>query len=367
MQTADIIIAGGGLSGLYAAWLLERQGIRNYVILEAREAPGGRIRSFQSTELAGGIDLGPTWYWPDFQPELDLLIRELGLDSFPQHENGDMIIERATGEEPLRLPGYVTTPASMRLQGGMSALIAALASGINADAVIAGIQVRRIRKCEQYVEVDCEDNDGVTNTWRAHHVLLAIPPRLAAENISFSPALPYALSDSWRSTATWMAPHAKYIALYDRPFWREQGLSGEARSAIGVLGEIHDASMPGGAAALFGFFRLPPGVRSRMPDDVMRTHCRAQMGRIFGPGASSPIADVIQDWAREPFTATRLDLAAEAHHDKSPASFAADGDWSDCLTGIASEWSPQYPGYVAGAIEAARIGVQHLTKREIDT
>jgi len=30
------------------------------------------------------------------------------------------------------------------------------------------------------------------------------------------------------------------------------------------------------------------------------------------------------------------------------------------LTGIASEWSPQFPGYLAGTIEAARLGVQPL-------
>jgi monoamine oxidase len=28
--------------------------------------------------------------------------------------------------------------------------------------------------------------------------------------------------------------------------------------------------------------------------------------------------------------------------------------------GVGSEWSPQFPGYVAGAIEAARLGVQAI-------
>jgi monoamine oxidase len=35
--------------------------------------------------------------------------------------------------------------------------------------------------------------------------------------------------------------------------------------------------------------------------------------------------------------------------------------WAHCLTGIASEWSPTVPGYLAGAIEAAREGVNRLT------
>ena len=34
------------------------------------------------------------------------------------------------------------------------------------------------------------------------------------------------------------------------------------------------------------------------------------------------------------------------------------------LDGIASEWSPQFPGYVAGAVEAASLAVQMLTEKQ---
>ncbi|MEG1327730.1 MAG: NAD(P)-binding protein, partial [Janthinobacterium sp.] len=37
MQHARIIIIGAGLSGLYAAHLLERLGVANVVVLEARD------------------------------------------------------------------------------------------------------------------------------------------------------------------------------------------------------------------------------------------------------------------------------------------------------------------------------------------
>ena len=33
MQTARIAIIGAGLSGLYAAWLLESHGVQDYVLL----------------------------------------------------------------------------------------------------------------------------------------------------------------------------------------------------------------------------------------------------------------------------------------------------------------------------------------------
>lgn len=360
MQAVDIIIAGGGLSGLYAAWLLEREGVTNYVVLEAREAVGGRIRSFQ-----GNFDLGPTWYWPGLQPELDRLIHELGLSRFAQYQEGDMVIERTHGEPPVRLPGYITTPQSMRIQGGMSALVTALSAGITPDRIVTGQRIQAARKNGMHVEIDCEDKEGSKSTWRAHHLLLAIPPRLTVESISFSPALPPDLRNHWHYTATWMAPHAKYVALYERPFWRDQGLSGEARSAIGVLGEIHDASMPGGEAALFGFFRLPPEVRGKTPVEALHTHCRAQFGRLFGREANTPIADYIQDWAEEAFTATKLDQVAASHQTASPEAFTQHGAWQGCMTGIASEWSSQYSGYLAGAIEAARVGVRRCITKEM--
>lgn len=371
MQTARIAIVGAGLSGLYAAYLLERQGIRDYVLLEARNALGGRIASatasgqaasdtVATTDTIDRFDLGPTWFWPDYQRELHHLVHDLGLERFDQFEMGDMVVERSSDEPPARMRGYVNSPASVRLMGGMGALIDALRSALDLAQIVTGQTVRRLRSVQSHVELDSEDADGRATTWRAEHVLLALPPRLVENTIVFEPALPQDLAQQWRETATWMAPHAKYIAIYDTSFWREQGLSGEARSARGPLGEIHDASMPGGSAALFGFFGVPARVRQKVSEDVLRAHCRAQLARLFGPQAATPRAEVIKDWAQELYTATSADLDAAEHHAEVPAATPATGPWRRRLTGIASEWSPQFPGYIAGAIEAASLAVQAL-------
>jgi monoamine oxidase len=368
LRTARIAIVGAGLSGLYAAYLLERQGIRDYMLLEARDVLGGRIASVSASGQAPShtanaidrFDLGPTWFWPGFQPQLDRLVRDLGLESFEQFEAGDMVVERSPNEPPMRMFGYVNSPASMRLVGGMGALIDALRLHLDATRIITGQTVRRLRSTGSHVELDSEDACGRCTTWRVEHVLLAMPPRLIEDTVDFTPALPPALAQQWRATATWMAPHAKYIAIYDAPFWREQGLSGEARSARGPLAEIHDASMPGGSAALFGFFGVLARVRKSVPEDVLRAHCRAQLTRLFGQQAATPKAEVIKDWALDPYTATAADLDGAGQHAEAPAATASSGPWSGRLTGIASEWSPQFPGYVAGAIEAASLGVQAL-------
>lgn len=360
MRDYRICIVGAGLSGLYAAWLLEQHGIRDYVILEARHVPGGRIVSFEPANGLDRFDLGPTWYWPEYQPQLHYLITKLALATIAQHESGDTMWARVGSAAPVRGPSYMTAPQSMRLVGGMSALTDALRSQTQTASIITGQAVRHIRRLDDYMELDSENAAGTMTTWRAEHVLLAVPPRVVQHLITFTPALPAALADAWRDTPTWMAPHAKYVATYDRAFWREAGLSGKAIDASGPLGEIHDASTPDGAAALFGFFRMPAEIRSRVTEEVLRAHCRAQLSRLFGVAAASPVADAIKDWAADPYTATALDLFDGGQHAAAPLTAAPSGPWHACLTGIASEWSPQFPGYVAGAIEAAQRGVRRL-------
>lgn len=71
-------------------------------------------------------------------------------------------------------------------------------------------------------------SDGSEYSVVAEQVIAAVPPRLLAK-ISFTPDLTPDTLQRWRDAATWMAPHAKFIAAYERPFWREAGLSGRTK------------------------------------------------------------------------------------------------------------------------------------------
>ena len=369
MQKVPVAIIGGGLSGLYAAYLLEQQG-SDYILLEARNILGGRILSSQSlantntgTKNDGeSFDLGPSWYWPAYQQQLGSLVDDLQLKSFAQFEQGDMLVERSANQPPVRSPGYQSSPPSMRLVGGMTALIEALYSRLDSSRIHTGHIVRSIHHTGNNIEISSEDSLGQITTLHAQHVLLALPPRLAVTNIDFQPPLPVELATQWQATATWMAPHAKYFALYDKPFWREQGLSGEGRSAIGPLVEIHDASIKDGRGALFGFIGIPAASRQSVSTEVLKEYCRAQLVRLFGTEAESPTAEYLKDWAQDPFTATTADANSDGQHASAPSNKAAWGVWADCLTGIGSEWSRQFPGYVAGAVESAGFGVSGLLK-----
>ncbi|MCD6291919.1 MAG: NAD(P)/FAD-dependent oxidoreductase, partial [Deltaproteobacteria bacterium] len=84
-ETIETLIIGGGLSGIYAAYLLSRHD-QSCIVLEARERLGGRILSPEHQGFFS--DLGPSWYWPDIHPKMARLIQTLGLKGYRQFEEG---------------------------------------------------------------------------------------------------------------------------------------------------------------------------------------------------------------------------------------------------------------------------------------
>ena len=279
-----VVIVGGGLAGLVAARRLHRAGFA-FQLLEARERLGGRILS---TDAAGrdsddGFDLGPSWFWPGMQPAMAELVRELGLGSFPQHDDGDVIFHRMSREAPRRYRGMRQEPQSMRLVGGTSALISALAASLPGERLRLGARVTELAQVGGAVRVGFVEADGTARHLEAAQVVFALPPRLLEATVSFEPALDPSTAQRWRETPTWMAPHAKFFALYDRPFWRDQGLSGTAQSMAGPLVEIHDATTASGRAALFGFVGVPAERRAAVGRDAIISASVAQLAHLFGP------------------------------------------------------------------------------------
>ena len=59
----DVAVIGGGVAGLATCRMLHAAG-HDVVLLEARNAIGGRVRSARSVSTGAHIgDLGPTWVW----------------------------------------------------------------------------------------------------------------------------------------------------------------------------------------------------------------------------------------------------------------------------------------------------------------
>lgn len=120
MSSYQYIIIGGGVSGLYAAYLLEQRGITDYLLIEANDVLGGRLKSMPINEDEA-FDLGATWFWPNEQTQLSNVIHDFGLTTFDQYQIGEMLIDRSLLIPPQRWKQH--SPESKRVKGGMKALI----------------------------------------------------------------------------------------------------------------------------------------------------------------------------------------------------------------------------------------------------
>lgn len=361
-----VVIIGGGLAGLYAARLLHAAGV-DFRLLEARDRFGGRILSLDSAGAISddGFDLGPSWFWPGMQPAMGELTHELGLSAFPQNSDGDALFERMSKEKVQRFSTMRQEPQSMRLTGGTAALIRTLVAALPPERLHLRSAVTEIALTGDAVTLTMKAADTPLEALTADQVIFALPPRLLVGTVAFHPALEPAIASLWQNTATWMAPHAKFFALYDRPFWREQGLSGTAQSMVGPLVEIHDATTASGSAALFGFLGVAADQRSVVGEDALVSACVAQLGRLFGPDAARPLATLFKDWAADPLTATDADRIGGAHPTPGRTSWMS-GAWAGRISLGGSETSATEPGYLAGAVDAAARAVAEVTFRLID-
>ncbi|MDO9526731.1 MAG: NAD(P)/FAD-dependent oxidoreductase [Gemmobacter sp.] len=344
------LVIGGGLSGLAVAHGLQGRG-QDHTLVEARDRFGGRIL----TEPFGGaaFDLGPAWFWPG-QPRIAALTDRLGLQRFDQYAQGDLIYEDAQGQVQ-RGRGFASMQGSWRLVGGLDALIQTLVQGLSPQDLRLNAAVTALAQTDAGIVATLATGDRL----HADRVVLAMPPRLVAD-IRFLPALPGAATATLQSVTTWMAGQAKALAVYDRPFWRDAGLSGDATSRRGPMVEVHDASpATGGPFALFGFIGVPPEGRSDVP--ALRHHLIAQLVRMFGPQAATPAQLFVKDWATDPFTATQADRKPVHAHPAYGMPRPLTALWGGTLILAGTEVAAEFGGYLEGALESAEAAL--LTMR----
>ena len=210
---ASVVIVGGGLSGLSAAYQLNKHDIP-FLLLEARDRLGGRILSAPT----GALDLGPSWFWPG-QRQIASLIDELDLKNsvYPQASEGLSVMEYGDGSLQKSLGG-ASMAGSNRLDGGMKRLIDTLANGLSTDCLQTESLVQHISQTSDGV-VASTLQAGVEHYMQARHCILALPPRVVSQSINFEPGLPSKDRQLLSQIPTWMACQAKLVAEYTEPFW----------------------------------------------------------------------------------------------------------------------------------------------------
>ncbi|CAM9113169.1 unnamed protein product [Scytosiphon promiscuus] len=299
---SDILIVGAGLSGLVSALHLVDVGLAGdkITIVEGRERVGGRL------ETNRGVDVGGAWSWVSAHPDVPALARRFGVATFPQHDEGLHVIDRGHGKvtrtrQPL-------DSAKFRYDGGVATLAHALANHVRAKGVklMLGCVVNRISTAEADAVVVTGVQAGELRTWRAPAVFLALPPRLILPPlICWEPSLPAELADAARATPTWMADTAKVVVTYQRPFWRELGLSGNGMSysGEGPIQQLYDscgARESDGPHALCGFIF---GAGTDLPsDDALRPQVLKQLERMFGADAKPALTFSTHRWGEQVLT-----------------------------------------------------------------
>ena len=189
-----------------------------------------------------------------------------------------------------------------RFEGGSQRVPLLLAEQLGGERLRLGAPVRRIEHGGDGVVLHADGAGSDAGlTVRARRAIVAVPPTLAGR-IAYDPPLP-----ARRDQLTQRMPQGtvvKTMAIYAEPFWRDQGLSGQATSDVGPARVVFDNSPPDGRpGVLLGFLE---GRLARewgaWPAPERRQAVLAGHARLFGERAARPERFVERVWAEEEWT-----------------------------------------------------------------
>jgi monoamine oxidase len=210
--------------------------------------------------------------------------------------------------------------------------------------VVLGDPVRTIVQSAEGVNV-LGDNLSV----HARQAIVAVPPALAAR-IAFVPKLPKGKAALLRAFEG--GTMAKVEAVYERPFWRDTGLSGQGVADAGAANTIFDNSPPDGSlGVLLGFVGGASYRRwSRLPTDQRRARALGSFAAFVGDPARSPSRYLERNWAKDEWSRG----CPVAH--LGPGALTRHGPWLRRSVGrvhfAGSETSDYWIGYMDGAVRA---------------
>jgi monoamine oxidase len=230
-----------------------------------------------------------------------------------------------------------------RLVGGSQEIAIRMAAMLG-DRVLLGAPVSRIATTPEGVAVTAG-----TREVRARRAIVAVPPPLRSR-IDFEPALPPAHAQlAQRMPMGWLV---KATAIYDEPFWRADGLSGEALNEEGPVTITFDNSPPDGRpGALVGFVGgRDARAFARLGRSERRRAVLGCFESLFGPRAQAAERYLEQDWA------------AERWSGGGPVANFATGGWTAAGASLrepvgrvhwaGTETATRWSGYIDGAISS---------------
>src|SRR5215208_6173949 len=231
----------------------------------------------KATDLDG--QTAATWLRRNLVTRAGRMLLELGIEAVWAAQPEDMSL--------LHVLFYIHSAGSLemlfdteggaqqdRFEGGSQRLALGMAEELGEERVQLAAPVRRIEHGADGVTVHAGEV-----TARGRRAIVAIAPTLAGR-IEYDPPLP-----GYRDQLTQRMPLgtvAKCMAIYEEPFWRAEGLSGQATSERGPVRLMFDNSPPDGSpGVLLGCLEGRHARElGRLPEEERRTaviECFARM------------------------------------------------------------------------------------------
>jgi monoamine oxidase len=206
-----------------------------------------------------------------------------------------VLYQMASGGGPGFLLGVKDGAQDSRIVGGMGAVYGPMAAEIG-DALHLSQPVRRID----------QDTDGVTvrsddMVVRAQRVIVAVPLAIASQ-IIYEPMLP--VDRSFLHQRMPSGAIYKINIVYDEPFWRNDGLSGQSAAPGSPATVTIDASTDAPRPGVLCVIVEGPIARQlgRLDADDRRRTILAELVGRFGDKSASPVDYLEQCWTTERYS-----------------------------------------------------------------
>lgn len=436
VRHVNVVVIGGGLSGLMAGRELKKRGLDSFLVLEARDRVGGRTLNMP---IGAGhiVEVGGEWIGPG-QNAIAALIDELGIGAFDQYYDGDTTydieglisrgflpdvslseaadfskvawkLDRLCKKMPVGEPWRMDDAAALdqttlgtwlrehaatsftlsvfrlisravwsgyperisllwvlhylRSAGGLLPVILN-DGGAQDQRIDGGSQVISERMAAELGErvllgrpvLRIEDRAPgrmrvvtTRETFTADRVIVAMAPADTAR-IEFAPALPKPRQDlvtGWSRLPR--LPLVKAAVLYERPFWRADGLNGAMQSDRSPIQLVFDNSPEDGSMGVLSCFLSVVECPHLADRKAREEGLKEELSRYFGSASRDAIGYVEKDWAADPWSTGCITpltpgvLTAGGEHLRKP---------SGRIFWAGTESAKHWCGYMDGAISA---------------